>query len=457
MRICLLLLAALLPHLSCSAPGPLSADRKAAEFFGPSEDNLIVVDAVLIVDAPLPPVILRRTAAPGVPYAAAAAAVQEASVSIHTSDEVFEYHPDLSSAGRYLPPDDAPPVEPDRDYELRVEAPDDPLVRATTRTPPRIRIDQLLLLDDDLETELRRLKLFSEIGDQVYEAAENQLELFRGVLQVRVQNDGDAASYQFGATNLEHFSPLLIDQNLIDNADLELERQETSPLLRLVDGEIFLAWNGIFYAGRYKVKLFAVDENWFDLVRTDNVDSERGSGETGQGFQRPLFHVENGIGLFASASVDSFGFFVRPTDSPECFGCECWGCEERPSDWTGRLDPNTGSGSLDYRAQTRSTLCELLYEIAEATEVEPCANCSFGWQFTLGEPSVISDNGRCEEASGLSGTTVRLAQGTDRVRGGVETRYRLYDGSGAGWEPIEEGWSMISLAPESAGDWLFGY
>ena len=50
MFICLLLLAALLPHLSCSAPGPLSADRDAAEFFGPSEDNLIVVDAVLIVD-----------------------------------------------------------------------------------------------------------------------------------------------------------------------------------------------------------------------------------------------------------------------------------------------------------------------------------------------------------------------------------------------------------------------
>ena len=81
---------------------------------------------------------------------------------------------------------------------------------------------------------------------------------------------------------------LLIDQDLIDNTDLGLERQETSPLLRLVDGEIFLAWNGIFYAGRYKVKLFAVDRNWFDLVRTDNVDANR---ETGQAGHENTFHL----------------------------------------------------------------------------------------------------------------------------------------------------------------------
>ena len=73
-----------------------------------------------------------------------------------------------------------------------------------------------------------------------------------------------------------------------------------------------MPWEGINYAGRYKVKLFAVDQNWFDLVRTDNVHADRDVGEAGQGFQRPLFHIENGIGLFASAAVDSFGFVVFP-------------------------------------------------------------------------------------------------------------------------------------------------
>ena len=308
---CVLLL--LLPLLSCKAPGPLAADRDPDELFGPSEANLIVVDAILIVDAPLPPVVLRHTVAPGHSYSAAATALEGATVSIQRGDAVFSYQPDPRRAGRYLPPGDAPVVEPNGLYELRVTAGDGPAVRAQTQTPAHIRIDELRLLADDLETELGRLRLFSEVGDAVYEAAENQLEYDKGVLVAQFQDDGAAVSYQVRLANLEHSSPLLFDDEWLDDfEDFELERVETSPLLSLASGELYLPWAGIYYAGRYKVTLFAVDQNWFDLVRTDNVDAERGSGEAGQSFQRPLFHIENGIGLFASAAVDSFGFSVRP-------------------------------------------------------------------------------------------------------------------------------------------------
>ena len=308
-----LLLLLLLPLLACQAPGPLAADRDPAELFGPSEDNLIVVDAILIVDAPLPPVVLRHTVAPGHVYSAATTALEGATVSIHRGDEVFNYRRDPSRAGHYLPPDDAPVVEPGRRYELRVTTEEALEVRAQTQTPARIRIDELRLLADDLETELRRLRLFAEVGDEVYQAAENQLEYDAGVLVAQFQDDGPAVSYQVRLANLERSSPLLFDDEWIEDFDdFELERVETSPLLSLASGELYLPWDGIYYAGRYKVTLFAVDQNWFDLVRTDNVNSERGSGEAGQSFQRPLFHVENGIGLFASAAVDSFGFSVRP-------------------------------------------------------------------------------------------------------------------------------------------------
>ena len=307
-----LLLLLLLPLLSCEAPKPLAADRAPNELFGPSEANLIVVDAVLIVDAPLPPVVLRHTVAPGHSYSAAATALKDAAVSIHRGDAVFNYRGDPSRPGHYLPPDDAPVVEPSRRYELRVTTGDDRAVRAQTQTPARIRIHELRLLADDLETELRRLRLFAEVGDAVYEAEENLLEYDEGVLVAQIQDDS-AVSYQARLANLEHSSPLLFDDEWIaDFDDFELERVETSPLLSLANGEFYLPWDGIYYAGRYKVTLFAVDQNWFDLVRTDNVDSERGSGEAGQSFQRPLFHIENGIGLFASAAVDSFGFSVQP-------------------------------------------------------------------------------------------------------------------------------------------------
>ena len=130
---------------------------------------------------------------------------------------------------------------------------------------------------------------------------------------VRIQSKKQSVSHQFSMLNLERDSELLF--NLFDDEEDEedeLKRRATSPLVRAQDGQIYMPWEGINYAGRHKVKLFAVDQNWFDLVRTDNVNADRGAGEAGQGFQRPLFHVENGIGLFASAAVDSFGFFVHP-------------------------------------------------------------------------------------------------------------------------------------------------
>ena len=333
-----LLLLTLLPLLSCDAPGPLAADRDPGELFGPGEEKLIVVDAVLIVDAPLPPVMLRRTEAPGVPYEAAATALTGAEVSIRSGDALFEYGPDPDTAGRYLPPGGAPRVEPGCVYELQVTSGDAPVVRAQTRTPARVRIEELVWIDDDLETELQQLRLFSEIGDEVYGAGENQLEYTRGLLTARLGDAGEPGFYQFATSNLESSSPYLFDTDWIEEGDLEdeegfeLERGNTSPLFRAEESELYVPWDGIYYVGRYKVRLYAVDRNWYDLVRTDNIDSERGTGEAGQSFQRPLFHVENGIGLFASASVDSFGFFVRPHGSPACSGCGCWECGEASPD-----------------------------------------------------------------------------------------------------------------------------
>ena len=92
---------------------------------------------------------------------------------------------------------------------MRVTTGDGLTVRAQTQTPARIRIDELRLLADDLETELRRLRLFAEVGDAVYQAAENQLEYDKGVLIAQFQDDGPAVSYQVRLANLERSSPLL--------------------------------------------------------------------------------------------------------------------------------------------------------------------------------------------------------------------------------------------------------
>ena len=90
-------------------------------------------------------------------------------------------------------------------------------MRATTLTPSRVRIAELVLRDEDLEQELRRLRLFDE-GD-VYQAPENQIEYTVGVLEVRLQSAGAAASYQFGINNLENASSLLIESDFFDEEE----------------------------------------------------------------------------------------------------------------------------------------------------------------------------------------------------------------------------------------------
>ena len=452
-----LIFLALFPLLSCSAPGPLATDRTPGELFGAAEENLIVVDAILIVDAPLPPIFLRRTTNPGASHATAETALRGARVAIHSDDAVFDYRPDADAAGRYLPPDGAPAIEPDRVYELHIDTGADS-VRATTRTPQRLRIAEVLRFAQDPEQkeyrEMGNLRLFAEIGDQVYQARENQLEYPWGVLEIRLE-DGGGASYQYTASNLEHFSPLLFGNEFFAQEDLE--RGVISPLLSADDGAIYLSQLGIYYAGRQKVKLYAIDQNWFDLERTDNVDAESSSGEAGQSFQRPLFHIENGIGLFASAAVDSLGFFVRPAGSPECSGCQCWGCEERPTDWSVVLDPDTGSGRVRY--QRRS--CELSYAITGATAIEPCELCSSGWEFTLGELSLShSEDGTCGAAAEASGLQLRLGPATELIsQWGGAPKYGLYtyETDQMSWSRVKNGWSISPREGEYAGMWLFGF
>jgi hypothetical protein len=450
----LVLLLVLLPHVSCT-PDFLEADRKPDTLFGPSEGDRTVVEALLVVDGPLPPVVLRRTLDPGVPYEASRTGLVGAEVAIRSGDEVFAYSPDPEVPGLYLPPAGAPAVFPDRVYELLAETGDGEVVRAATHTPQRLDIGALVLLDDDFETEVRHLRLFAEIGDEVYQAVENQLEYTQGGVEVRLGQIGDAVSYQFAVTNLERNSPLLFDAGLFDEDEDDFGREETSRLLGLDEGGIFLSWDGIFFAGRYKVKLFAVDQNWFDLVRTDNIDAERGSGEAGQGFQRPLFHIDNGVGLFASAAVDSVGFFVRPKDSPACSGCECWGCNDRGA-WAGSLDLNTRRGQIGFELEVSSGAnCQVSYEISRAVSVAPCTSCSFSWQLTLGKLNSLNDEGGCGAAKELSGLTLGFAQGTAREGGTLH--YGLYREEDGVWQRIEGGWSMVASQGEAAGQWLFGF
>ena len=301
-----------LPLLLCLAA--CSADRQPGSLFGSAEeDSELVVDALLLVDQDLPPLFVRRSLAADIAYDRTATGVADARVRILQGDRVFEYAPDTEEPGRYLPPPDPPRVEPRTEYRLEVEVGGKRLWGRTT-TPDRLRVRKAVLIDWETGEVLRTLKSFAEAGDGVFEAPENQLLYLEGVLEIHLEAAA-AAGYQAGIFSLDE-SPEKVNEDLDEfyDDDEDPSRNE-SPPLAVTEGIVRWPWFAVYYAGRSMVKVYALDRNWFDYARTNADQQEQGGGAgglAGDNFERPLFSVEGGMGLFGSASADSVGFVVVP-------------------------------------------------------------------------------------------------------------------------------------------------
>lgn len=289
-----------------------STDRQPGSLFGAATESEIVVDATLIVGQQLADVFVRRTRDPGQSYTRELAAITDATVTIVQNAQTYAYRADPDSAGRYLPPINAPQVEPETEYALHVDL-GDMVIGARTTTPPPLHLREVVLLDENAEAVLRRLKTFAELGDSVYAAPENQLVYPQGVLEMRLDRS-DVPAYQLALFSLDPDSEFLVDSDILEEDDIDdFERQGASPPLDVGTGKVRLPWFAVGFAGRYLVKVYAIDQNWFDYARSNpDDDGPSFGGLAGDNFERPIFNVEGGIGLFGSAAVDSVGFFVLP-------------------------------------------------------------------------------------------------------------------------------------------------
>ena len=125
----------------------------------------------------------------------------------------------------------------------------------------------------------------------------------------------EAAGYQAGIFSLDE-RPEKVNEDLDEfyDDDEDPSRNE-SPPLAVTEGIVRWPWFAVYYTGRSIVKVYALDQNWFDYARTNADQQEQGGGAgglAGDNFERPLFSVEGGMGLFGSASADSVGFVVVP-------------------------------------------------------------------------------------------------------------------------------------------------
>ena len=302
-----LLLVMLLP--ACST------ERSDDEFFAPGGAGIPVVDATMMVGKPFPDVYVTETLAPNQPFSYDAAGFEDAVVSISGGGTTVSYSSGLPF-GNYIPEVDEV-VLPNTTYRLTVTLRDGRVVRATTTTPGPLRVREWVLLDSSGQSVLQQLSTFDEFPgneDTLYTLDENQLTFGVGLLEVRLEDD-PAEGYLVGLQSLDLDSELLVDTSFLDDEDVEnFTRVNQSPPFAATQTYIRAPWFAIYYEGRYLVRVFKMDRNWYDLARTDPVLGMGGAGfggEAGDNTTPPLFHVDGGVGLFGSLASDSIGFYVQ--------------------------------------------------------------------------------------------------------------------------------------------------
>ena len=293
-----------------------SGERK---LFSPDDVGVLGVYGMLYVDRRLPAIAVYRAQAPDKPFDPQRAAERGATVTVTYDGNQIPYQE--NSPGLYVPrgsiDSGSLAVLPETRYRLEVVSQSGERLTAETTTPPSLSVADWVLLDDDATTVIRRLKTFAEIEDEddVYTDPQNQLIYTEGLLEAWL-NPVLAGGYQAGIYALDPDSGFVFDPEFLEDEDFEdFEPNIASPPILNTETEIRLPWFAIYFKGRYKVKIFAIDRNWFDLARTVPELAGGGGGfggNAGDDFERPIFHVIGGIGIFGSASMDSVGFTVHP-------------------------------------------------------------------------------------------------------------------------------------------------
>ncbi len=311
MRYFVLMVGCLIALVGCKA------ERDPSSLFGPDASGVLVVDALLIVDQPLPRVLISQTV-----KANATSwswnpwddweGVSDAEVVITLGNQTFLYRSDFAP-GYYLPPPDAPLVLPNTTYHLRVRS-QSREATAQTITPSRLDIREVALLDDETFEVIRPLKRYEDGNVE-----ENRVVYQDGLLEMRF-DPLLASGYQIAIESLDRSSDFLVDSDFFD--EINFDRYGSSPALEASDGNLRMPWFIVAFAGPHIIRVYAVDKNWFDLIRSvptfyqdDDGNAFQPGGLAGDNFERPLFNVDGGIGIFGSASVDSVGFVVLPRAS----------------------------------------------------------------------------------------------------------------------------------------------
>jgi hypothetical protein len=279
-----------------------------------------VVEAYLQADQPLPSVRLSQTVGVDEAYRSDRAALEGAEVRVDrlapdsTVARTVAYAESDSLPGVYVP-DEVVVVDPQATYRLRATTPSGNEVRATTRVPGPVG-------------------LVEATNDTATYRSARQPSLTVRVAEGGLAGAGEQNVFTLTTTSLLDFenspnevlsdslTPFYREGFDADEDSIETLRVNSSGLLnegnftRNADSTITIdvPWLAIAFFGPNEVGVSVVDENYFDLLRSQNV--QQGGFAPGE-IPNVIEHVEGGTGIFGSYARAAQPVFVRrPGRSP---------------------------------------------------------------------------------------------------------------------------------------------
>lgn len=266
-------------------------------------ESQVVVEAYLEGGAPMDTVRLTRSVGPDDTYDPRESAVTGATVEVRrlaadgTPAEVISF--DEVVAGLYAPrPTPSPTVRPLTTYELSVTTPNGTEVQATTTVPDTVSI-----------VETKNIEVVYQGPDQPaftitppQSATDRQAVL---VLTTTSLLDFDQPDAQLQ----ERLTPFYAESYEPEEDSIEAFRTTSSGILneanfsRDAAGRITtrLPWISVAFYGLNESAVHVIDDNLYDLIRSQQAQSPGEQGGLGPGeIPNVIEHVEGGTGVFAS-------------------------------------------------------------------------------------------------------------------------------------------------------------
>ena len=308
----------LYPLVLLFAVGLVGCDTTATE-----PESQVVVEAYLRGGAPLSKIRLTRSVGTDEAYTTASAAVEDATVEVHrraedgTTAQTIPF--DETDPGIYRPvPTPTPVVQPLTTYELSVTTPDGAEVTATTTVPDTISIvkaqNREVLYQGPDQPSFTITPPRSDPDEQavIVLTTTSLLDFGRAAPELR-----------------EGLTPFYKDTYDPEEDSIEAFRTTSSGVLNEANftrdekGRITttLPWISVAFYGPNESAVHVIDNNLYDLIRSQQAQSPGGAGGgLGPGeIPNVIEHVEGGTGVFASYVRDAQRVFIRcPPSEDQC-------------------------------------------------------------------------------------------------------------------------------------------